>query len=329
METPRVTRSSTPEGVFILSSPRSGSTLLRVMLAGHSELFSPPELNLLPFCTMAERNRTLGSTANWLMDCDQRVGLNEAIMNLTGMDAEASEAWLQRWVDRNTPVGTMYSILQKMSAPRRVVDKTTLNAAFLSFLEKSKYVSPNARYIHLVRHPYSVIESLLRTYYMGMPSKKSFQEAEALWIVPNRNILSFLSGLDPRRYQRLRYEDLVRNPAPVMRSVCRFLGIGFETALLEPYHGKRMTEGSPGRFQSLGDPNFRNHRGIDRSLGEAWKGIQLPECVSWTVHQLAAEFRYELMARNRKTQSGGGTCHQEAEVTGWNVGIHLRSRGCQ
>ncbi|MEA2693633.1 MAG: hypothetical protein QOJ16_3020, partial [Acidobacteriota bacterium] len=44
-----------PRAVFILSPPRSGSTLLRVMLAGHPDLFAPPELELLGFGTLAER----------------------------------------------------------------------------------------------------------------------------------------------------------------------------------------------------------------------------------------------------------------------------------
>ena len=49
-----------PPAAFILSSPRSGSTLLRVMLAGHRDLSSPPELHLLPFDTMVEREEELG-----------------------------------------------------------------------------------------------------------------------------------------------------------------------------------------------------------------------------------------------------------------------------
>ena len=35
--------------IFVLSPPRSGSTLLRVILGGHSQLFAPPELYLLCF----------------------------------------------------------------------------------------------------------------------------------------------------------------------------------------------------------------------------------------------------------------------------------------
>src|SRR6185295_2041789 len=44
-----------PPAIFILSPPRSGTTLLRVMLAGHPRLFAPPELELLSFNTLSER----------------------------------------------------------------------------------------------------------------------------------------------------------------------------------------------------------------------------------------------------------------------------------
>ena len=51
-----------PDIIFVLSAPRSGSTLLRVMLAGHSRLFSPPELHMLGFRGMAERQQALRGT---------------------------------------------------------------------------------------------------------------------------------------------------------------------------------------------------------------------------------------------------------------------------
>ena len=45
--------------VFLLACPRSGSTLLRAMLDRHPALFAGPELNLLPFESMAPRARKL------------------------------------------------------------------------------------------------------------------------------------------------------------------------------------------------------------------------------------------------------------------------------
>src|SRR5438046_3400953 len=50
-----------PSAVFILSPPRSGSTLLRVMLGGHPALFAPPELQLLNYNTLRERHAALAS----------------------------------------------------------------------------------------------------------------------------------------------------------------------------------------------------------------------------------------------------------------------------
>src|SRR5947209_3853134 len=56
-----------PPAAFILSPPRSGSTLLRVMLAGNPRLFAPPELELLSFHTLAERREALpGRNSFWL-----------------------------------------------------------------------------------------------------------------------------------------------------------------------------------------------------------------------------------------------------------------------
>ncbi|HEX9943146.1 MAG TPA: amino acid adenylation domain-containing protein, partial [Thermoanaerobaculia bacterium] len=56
-----------PPAVFVLSPPRSGSTLLRVMLGGHPGLFAPPELELLSFDTLAERKAAFpGRDSFWL-----------------------------------------------------------------------------------------------------------------------------------------------------------------------------------------------------------------------------------------------------------------------
>ena len=69
--------------VFILSPPRSGTTLLRVMLAGHSRLFAAPELQLLNFDTLAQRRAALvGRYSPW------REGTIRAVMELEGCDAD-------------------------------------------------------------------------------------------------------------------------------------------------------------------------------------------------------------------------------------------------
>ena len=70
-EAPADTDAFNPPAMFILSPPRSGTTLLRVMLAGHPDLFAASELQLLGFNTMSERIAAYsGKFSAWLDGAD-------------------------------------------------------------------------------------------------------------------------------------------------------------------------------------------------------------------------------------------------------------------
>ena len=97
--------SKIPGVVFLLSTPRAGSTLLRVMLAGHPQMFCPPELHLLPFGTMQERTQALGTTY-----LDE--GVQRALMELKGLDAGASKALIQEMIDQDLSIQEVYRRLQ-------------------------------------------------------------------------------------------------------------------------------------------------------------------------------------------------------------------------
>ena len=70
---------------FVLGAPRSGTTLLRVMLAGHPRLFSPPEMIVAPFRTMAERRQRLNERY-W-----EKGGLRRALMELEACDVDTAK----------------------------------------------------------------------------------------------------------------------------------------------------------------------------------------------------------------------------------------------
>jgi biotin carboxylase len=282
-----------------------------VMLQGHSALFSPPELNLLPFTSMDERNRKLAPAVHSWMNCDQRVGLTEAVMALMGFDVNHSATWIRQFEEGRASTETMYRVLRKLSSPRRLVDKSTLNASSPMIIERSLDIDPGAKFIHLVRHPAAAIESVMRMYFADCDPLQALRLSEQLWTLPNQNIVDFCGKIPRESYLRVRYEGLVAEPDAVLHEICSFLQIQFEDALLRPYCGDRMTEGSPGNFKSLSDPNFHMHNDIDASLGMVGDAVRLPQGLGLATVELARQFCYRVVneepqkrARRRKAVAG-------------------------
>ncbi len=176
-----------PPAAFILSSPRSGSTLLRVMLAGHPDLSSPPELHLLPFETMVEREEELGVS-------QLGEGLKRAFMALKDISAEESQFLVEGLIEENLSVAQVYQMLQQLAGERLLLDKSPTYASNRETLDKAESIFDSAKYIHLVRHPYSVIESFTRMRMdklVGSGDSDPYEMAELIWRNSNQNIINF------------------------------------------------------------------------------------------------------------------------------------------
>jgi acyl transferase domain-containing protein/acyl-CoA synthetase (AMP-forming)/AMP-acid ligase II/pimeloyl-ACP methyl ester carboxylesterase/acyl carrier protein len=280
-----------PPAAFILSSPRSGSTLLRVMLAGHPNLSAPPELHLLPFETMAEREAELGVS-------QLGEGLKRAFMALKGISATESQALVTELIKENLSIPEVYQMLQQLAGNRLLLDKSPTYASNRATLDQAENIFNHPKYIHLVRHPYSVIESFTRMRMdklVASGDSDPEQMAELIWRNSNQNIIDFAQEIDPQRYRLVYYEDLVSQPRQVMTKICEFLEIPFDEAVLTPYQGDRMTDGVNNTAMSLGDPNFLKHQKIDAKLAETWREIKLPNPLNTYTQQLAQKLKYELI----------------------------------
>jgi pimeloyl-ACP methyl ester carboxylesterase/acyl carrier protein len=279
-----------PRMVFLLSAPRSGSTLLRVMLAGHPQLFCPPELHLLPFETLADRQQALGNS-----HLDE--GLQRALMELTGQTADEVKRRLDHWQQQDTSIQTVYERLQQLAGDRLVVDKSPTYGFSLPALQRAEQLFENAGYIYLTRHPYAVIDSFVRNRMykiLGLSPEDPYWLADQVWTQSNQNIRTFLSEVPAQRQHWLRYEDLVAAPELVMAALCEFLRVPYDPAVITPYAGRRMTDGIRDNSIPVDDPNFHQRQQIDASLAEAWQHIQLPQPLSLTAQTIASASAYEI-----------------------------------
>jgi len=297
---PSRTRPTTSEKVshagFVLSSPRAGSTLMRVMLHGHPELFAPPELNLLPFETMGQR-------AAWFREHGfgwMGAGVASTLSALGGLPAQQAHARIQAWEHADVPVADVYRALHAATRRRLLVDKSPLYAADSSFLQPAHERFHEPRFIHLVRHPAAVIDSLVRMrfhrlYGSSWPTwhPSPWKYAENCWVQMNENIRTCLRDVPPSHACVVRFEDLLADPEGVSTAICTTLGVPFHSAVLTPYDGDRLTHGRDRQQRTLGDLHFLDHGKIDPERGTHWQRVRLPIPLDTHTIRLAEAFGYE------------------------------------
>lgn len=180
--------------VFVLCSPRSGSTLLRAILNTHSQICAPHELHLGMAQVRANGKRPLES---W-----KALGFTQGQME--------NILW-----DR------MLHLLLAESGKQIIVDKTP--AYVLNWKRIAKHW-PHARYIHLRRHPLRIVESRAA----ARPDQTTdFQISRTLlYCTKLDEARAALPG------PTLRYEDLTTDPAGQMQRVCSYLGVEWEPQML-------------------------------------------------------------------------------------------------
>jgi phthiocerol/phenolphthiocerol synthesis type-I polyketide synthase E len=275
---------------FIFSSPRSGSTLLRLMLAGHSKLFSPPELGLLIYDDLKDWYQHFVNA--YSVSEMVRSGVINTFMELMNVQYDQAKLHVNKLVEDNVQTHKVYNLIQQLAGSRMLVDKAPSYAYDKKILSRAENIFEEPKYIYLYRHPYSVIESFARERFHKIhPDEKEeydpHQLGEYVWNLTNSNILEFLDSIDKERYHFIRYEEMVTNPLRVMSDLCAFLEIPFEDAVLHPYHGNRMITGS-------GDPNIFMHDKIEQHLGDKWKQIRLPITLNAQARVLASRLNYTL-----------------------------------
>ncbi|MFD0884871.1 sulfotransferase family protein [Streptosporangium algeriense] len=182
--------------IFILSPVRSGSTLLRALLNAHSMLHAPHELHVRRLAV------------------DFGTSLSKRAMEALGHNRADLEHLL--W-DR-----VLHRELSR-SGKSFIVDKTPANAfAF----ERVATCWPDARFVFLLRHPASIAKS----WHEADPERRTPQEAalDALrYMKAVQRARRALDGLT------VRYEDLTENPKRETRRLCDFLGVPWETGMLD------------------------------------------------------------------------------------------------
>jgi hypothetical protein len=242
--------SAAPRIAFLIGPPRSGSTLLARMLGAHSAIHAPAEPHLLtPLAHLGYYARVESADYDPII---AETGIRELVASLPHGEADYLAA-LRAYSD------ALYGGLLERSGRPLLLDKTPAYALVLDFIAR---LYPDARYIVLTRHPLAVWGSYVESFFDG-----DHQAAHRHNPLLERYVPAIARFLRDARvpWHRVRYEDLVQDPAAQLERVCGFLDIPYEPAMIE--YGEQA-ETPVATTRGLGDPVTvgRETRPTTRSL---------------------------------------------------------------
>jgi len=254
--------------LIIVAAPRSGSTLLFEVLARCGDFWSIGDESIVVMDgipRLAAQNRGYDSNA----------------LSAEDADAGTTRALLRRFVAllRNAD-GDWYPELPASRRPSRIrfLEKTPRNAFRIPFL---RAVFPDARFVYLYRNPEENIGSIMDVWqarsavsYPNLPDwdgppwclllppgwrnlrGRSVEHIAAYqWSVTNKCIIDHLSALPADAWCAVRYSDLLSQPETVLRRLCDFAEVSWDSRLDDfrtkglPLSGSVLTPPKEGKWK--------------------------------------------------------------------------------
>lgn len=216
--------------VMIVGCPRSGTTLLQLMLHAHPRIAIPPE-NRFVFPVYARRRRfgDLTRARNRNRVASFIIGRPWTRLDHFGVDPDDVRRRMRR---ADPTIGSLLAAVFEAYADaqgkQRWGDK---RPAYIDRLDVVLRLFPDAQIIHIIRDGRDCVSSLKR-----MPWwQQSTYAAIRTWVDAVDHGARARSTLAADQYTEVRYEDLVVDPEPELRRLAAWLGEDFDAAMLAPH----------------------------------------------------------------------------------------------
>jgi hypothetical protein len=182
--------------VFVIAPVRSGSTLLRVLLNGHSKLHAPHELHVHRLRVEAETQLAL-----------------EAMEVLGHNVADLEHLLWDRVLHR-----------ELVRSGKEVVVEKTPGLAFKA--ERIATCWPDARFVFLLRNPAAIAYS----WYDAEPGRRTLAGSAEHTVKFMEAVEAARQALPGHT---VRYEELTADPGAALKDLCAFLEVDFEPAMVD------------------------------------------------------------------------------------------------
>lgn len=242
------------EPIFLLAPARSCSTVTLALLAGHPDIYGFPEMLLFTADTVGgllynqphPSWRQLERVAHF-----KRSGILRAVAHLREKSqAEPAIRRTENWLAERSswsPTQLMDHLLT-LVYPQIGLEKSPDTVNSVQALDACMKSYPQARYIHLTRHPVSTQRSMQNHWRHRYRSEKALVAgAASAWYLAHSRIVRRLVRLPARQRIRVRVEDVLQEPLVWLPKLLEWLGLRSDDDLV-----CRMTHTENWQFANTG-----------------------------------------------------------------------------
>src|SRR6266550_2375515 len=244
--------------IFVVGSPRSGTSILTWCLGQHPNIFPVPESswmgNFAINVAMAYRVGAARGDRSILSGMDIHEDelfftFGQSINDLILSHRKDLEKKRQSKGKLAGLKGRWFQGTNAASDPKtRWVDGTPEYSLFICGLRK---LFPDARFVHIFREVGPVVRSMLNFHRVaGIQLVANEEKAYKYWLRTVRACLKAEQAYGPHVIYRLRYSALVENPESALRSLLDFLGEPYSAKCLEPLSERINSSNVPPDFES-------------------------------------------------------------------------------
>jgi len=210
--------------IFIVGFPRSGTTLLRFMLASHPRIRIPEETGFIPHLNVSVGRPLKRSEVVSVLTTIRRLNrLWSRLPAAEDIEKRLASPILSELLD------LLYRSHLEINDELRWGDKTPLYVRHISLLAS---IFPDAKIIHLIRDGRDASLSALSKW----PRNRWYMDL--YYLLRNWSIYVGEGRSDGRKlaaanYMEIRYEQLVTDPRRCAEVICRFIDEDFHESMLD------------------------------------------------------------------------------------------------
>ena len=272
---------------FIVGSGRSGTTLLRLILAGHSRMHIPPETWFI-----ADLVRELPLTGP-LTPAETGRAIEIMTRHRRWPDMGIAAADLKAWVTAlDAPkladiINLVYHCELEIHGKPRFGDKTP---AYIHIIPELSAIYPGAKFIHLIRDGRDVAISYFKV------DGPRYYEQDFIWARAMHRWHHYRGSPYAAQILEVRYEDLVTDLEHTVTKICAFLGEDFEPQMLDwqPLVGKLIPERerTGGWHTTLNQPLLGDAVGVWRRELSGLECFAMESCLHDDLRRLGYPLRF-------------------------------------